>query len=115
MRVAVVAETFHPAVNGVSGSVSRVIEHLRRGGHETLVIAPGPGAESHLGVPVLRAPSFRPPVYRSVHIGRSSTPLVPVLREFRPDVVHTSPPRRCSAWPGPARLRPLIPAWTVVR
>ncbi len=60
--MAVVAETFHPAVNGASGSVSRVVEHLRRGGHETLVIAPGPGADTHLGVPVLRMPSFRPPI-----------------------------------------------------
>jgi phosphatidylinositol alpha 1,6-mannosyltransferase len=90
--VAVVAETFHPAVNGVSGSVSRVLEQLDRAGHETLVIAPAPGADRHDGTPVVRVPSFRPPVYRSVHIGRSSTPLAPVLREFGADVVHLASP-----------------------
>lgn len=92
MRVAVVAETFHPAVNRVSGSVDRVLEYLHRTGHQTLVIAPEPGADSRLGARVVRAPSFRPPVYRSLHIGRSSTPLTPVLDDFGADVVHLASP-----------------------
>jgi phosphatidylinositol alpha 1,6-mannosyltransferase len=93
VRVAVVAETFHPAVNGVSGSVSRVLEQLQRAGHQTLVVAPAPGdAMTAGGVPVVRAPSFRPPVYRSVHIGRSGTRLAPVLADFGADVVHLASP-----------------------
>lgn len=92
VRVALVAETFDPAVNGVAGSVTRVIGHLRQAGHEVLVVAPAPGPATHLGVRVVRAPSFRPPIYRSVHIGRSSTSLAPVLREFGPDVVHLASP-----------------------
>ena len=87
-----VAETFHPAVNGVSGSVSRVLRHLGDAGHTALVVAPGQGPDSHLGVPVVRAPSFRPPMYRSVHIGRRGTPLEPVLGDFGPDVVHLASP-----------------------
>lgn len=92
VRVALVAETFSPAVNGVSGSVQRVLRHLAATGHETLVVAPAPGEDSHLGVPVVRAPSFRPPMYRSVHIGRPSTSLTSVLGDFRPDVVHLASP-----------------------
>jgi phosphatidylinositol alpha 1,6-mannosyltransferase len=92
VRVAVVAETFHPVVNGVTNSVSRVLEHLDRSGHQALVIAPEPGPDTYRGVPVVRVPSFRPPMYRSVHIGRPRTPLAAVLADFRADVVHLASP-----------------------
>jgi phosphatidylinositol alpha 1,6-mannosyltransferase len=92
VRVAVVAETFHPVVNGVTNSVARVLECLDRSGHQALVIAPEPGPATFRGVPVVRVPSFRPPMYRSVHIGRPNTPLAGVLADFRADLVHLASP-----------------------
>lgn len=83
VRVAVVAETFHPDVNGVSNSVCRVLAHLAGTGHDAIVIAPSRAAgrraawsaevepgEWHRGFPVIRVPSFRPPMYGAVHLGR---------------------------------------------
>jgi phosphatidylinositol alpha 1,6-mannosyltransferase len=95
VRVALVAETFHPNLNGVSNSVSRVLRHLADTGHQALVVAPSPGprsAETHCGFPVVRVPSFSPPLYADLHVGRPRVDLRPVLREFAPDVVHLASP-----------------------
>lgn len=93
MRVAVVAECFLPSVNGVTGSVVRLLEHLRRRGHEAVVVAPGPGPDVHEGTPVVRVPSVPLPFYRSLPValpGRAD--IVGVLRDFDPDVVHLAAP-----------------------
>jgi phosphatidylinositol alpha 1,6-mannosyltransferase len=98
VRVAIVAESFLPNVNGVTNSVLRVIEHLRRTGHEVLVIAPDaprgqPRAERiHEGVRVHRVPSRMFPKVTSLPLGVPRPRMVAVLRGFDPDVVHLASP-----------------------
>lgn len=92
MRVAVVTESFLPQVNGVSNTVRHVVDNLRRTGHETLVIAPGPGPADHEGVPVVRVRSMGLPGYRSFPLGLPDTAVERALTEFRPDVVHLASP-----------------------
>ena len=92
LRVAIVAESFLPSVNGVTNSVLRVVEHLREHGHDALVIAPGPGEEWYGDVPVVRVRSFDMPRYEDLRIGMPLARLTSVLREFRPDVVHLAAP-----------------------
>ncbi len=98
MRVAIVAESFLPNVNGVTNSVLRVIEHLRRTGHEVLVIAPDtprgqPGADKvYEGVRVHRVPSRMFPKVTSLPLGVPRPRMVSVLRGFDPDVVHLASP-----------------------
>jgi len=75
VRVAIVAESFLPNVNGVSNSVLRILEHLRRTGHEALVIAPDnppgqPRAERvHDGIRVHRVPSRMFPKVTTLPLG----------------------------------------------
>jgi phosphatidylinositol alpha 1,6-mannosyltransferase len=98
VRVAIVAESFLPNVNGVTNSVLRVLEHLRRTGHEALVIAPDtprgePAAERvHDGIRVHRVPSHLFPKVTSLPLGVPMPRMVGVLRGFEPDVVHLASP-----------------------
>lgn len=98
MRVAIVAESFLPEVNGVSNSVIRVLEHLRRTGHEALVIAPDtppgqPRADRiYDGIRVHRVPSRMFPKVTSLPLGVPTPRLVKVLRGFDPHVVHLASP-----------------------
>ena len=98
MRVAIVAESFLPNVNGVSNSVLRVLEHLRRTGHEAIVIAPdNPRGEAradriHDGIRVHRVPSRMFPKVTSLPLGVPRPRMVRVLRGFAPHVVHLASP-----------------------
>jgi phosphatidylinositol alpha 1,6-mannosyltransferase len=98
MRVAIVAESFLPNVNGVSNSVLRVLEHLRRTGHEAIVIAPDnppgepPAPRVHDGIWVHRVPARMFPKVTSLPLGIPRPGLVRVLRKFDPHVVHLASP-----------------------
>ena len=102
LRVAVVAESFLPQVNGVVNSVLRILEHLRRSGHEAVVIAPGVARRDrreaeepvthYEGFPVVRVPTLYLPRIPSLPIGVPSPALVTALRRFRPDVIHLASP-----------------------
>ncbi|MDR3659212.1 MAG: glycosyltransferase family 1 protein [Mycobacterium sp.] len=98
MRVAIVAESFLPNVNGVTNSVLRVLEHLRRTGHEAIVIAPDtprgepPAVRMHDGIRVHRVPSRMFPKVTSLPLGVPRPRMVRVLRGFQPDVVHLASP-----------------------
>ena len=95
MRVALLAESFLPHMNGVTGSVLHVLRHLAAEGHETLVIAPRAGeittdlhgARTELlrSVPLPSYPDVRVVFARAAR-------LTAILREFRADVVHLASP-----------------------
>jgi phosphatidylinositol alpha 1,6-mannosyltransferase len=98
VRVAIVAESFLPNVNGVTNSVLRVIEHLRLHGHEVIVIAPDtprgepPAERVHDGVRVHRVASRMFPKITSLPLGVPRPRMVSVLRGFDPDIVHLASP-----------------------
>ena len=74
MRVAIIAESFLPHVNGVTGSVLRVLEHLERRGHEAMVLAPDADAGAGLvppfvsGAPVVEMGAVGLPGYPQVRV-----------------------------------------------
>ncbi|SDS53265.1 glycosyltransferase family 4 protein [Corynebacterium timonense] len=97
MRVAIVAESFLPNVNGVTNSVLRVLEHLHAQGHEAIVIAPGARdfqdeIPDYLGFEVIRVPTVMIPLVDSLPIGVPTTVINNALHHFEPDVVHLASP-----------------------
>lgn len=114
MRVAIVAESFLPSVNGVSGSVQRVLEHLRRTGHSALVVAPGLDAPTrHEGTPVLRVPAVDVPRISSLPIGVPSPGMTSAIGDFAPDAVHLASPFVLGAGGMAAARRLGVPAVAV--
>jgi phosphatidylinositol alpha 1,6-mannosyltransferase len=95
VRVALLAESFLPHMNGVTGSVLHVLRHLAAEGHETLVIAPKAGevtADLH-GARTELLRSVPLPSYPEVRVvfARAAR-LTALLRDFRADVVHLASP-----------------------
>ena len=97
MRVGIVAESFLPNINGVTNSVLRVLEHLKREEHDAIVIAPGARefqeeVADYLGFPIVRVPTVRIPLVDSLPVGVPTTTVTAALAEFRPDVIHLASP-----------------------
>ncbi|MGD7003149.1 glycosyltransferase family 4 protein [Corynebacterium halotolerans] len=97
MRVAIVAESFLPNVNGVTNSVLRVLEHLHREGHEAMVIAPGARdfeeeIPSYLGFEIVRVPTIKVPLVNSLPVGVPTASVTLALRSFQPDIIHLASP-----------------------
>ena len=97
MRVGIVAESFLPNINGVTNSVLRVLEHLKREGHEAIVIAPGARefqeeVPEYLGFTIVRVPTVRIPLVDSLPVGVPTTTVAAALGEFKPDIIHLASP-----------------------
>ncbi|MCM0619625.1 glycosyltransferase family 4 protein [Nocardioides bruguierae] len=92
LRVLVVTESFLPAVNGVTNSVRRVLEHLAEEGHVAELVAPS-GPATYCGFPVTQAFSTPLPWYPNFRLGlETRRRLRQVMLRFRPDVVHIASP-----------------------
>jgi phosphatidylinositol alpha 1,6-mannosyltransferase len=88
-----VTESFLPQVNGVTNSVLRVVEQLRAGGHDVMIIAPGlAGPAECRGAPVVRIPAVDLPVVNSLPIGLPTRTVLTAMAAFGPDVVHLASP-----------------------
>jgi phosphatidylinositol alpha 1,6-mannosyltransferase len=92
VRVAVVTESFLPHMNGVTGSVLQIREHLQRRGHDVFIVAPAT-RHHELGMPGRAIRSVPLPRYPAVRL--AVPPAATIARElarFDADVVHLASP-----------------------
>ncbi len=97
VRIAIVAESFPPDVNGVAHCTLRVAEHLVARGHQPLVIAPAParnapGSAGPFPCPVIRLRSVPVPIYRNFRISAPGPGLSSAVARHRADLVHLASP-----------------------
>ena len=97
MRIAIVAESFLPLMNGVTHSILRVLEHLQERGDEVMVIAPSTSDTDVLdvvhGAFVHRLPSVPLAGYANVRVALGGVYRVKrMLADYAPDVVHLASP-----------------------
>lgn len=86
-RIALVTESFYPAVDGSTTTVRNVADRLIARGHEVLIVAPAPGLSAYRACRVARIR----PVATSVGGGRG-TQIRQALQRFVPDLVHVTSP-----------------------
>src|SRR5262249_17182033 len=77
-RLALVTDAWHPQVNGVVNTLTRLVKRLESRGTEVLVIAP----DRHRTVPL--------PSYPEIRIACDPWKALPRLRRFAPDAVHVA-------------------------
>jgi len=82
MRIALVTESFYPAVDGATTTVRNVADRLIDTGHEVLLVAPAPGLATYRRSKVVRISPFTRP-------GRGVSE---ALADFAPDLVHVTSP-----------------------
>ena len=97
VRIAIVAESFPPDVNGVAHCTLRVAEHLVARGHQPLVIAAAParGAPGSAGpfpCPVVRLRSVPVPRYRNFRVAVPGPSLRSAVASHRAELVHLASP-----------------------
>jgi phosphatidylinositol alpha 1,6-mannosyltransferase len=96
MRIALVAESYLPDVNGVARSTERVADALLRAGHEPVVIAPEPAPGTSVSgtgpFTVARVPSKSWPKNPRLRIGLPSPRVAQALLGAAPDAVYLSSP-----------------------
>ncbi|MEA3549147.1 glycosyltransferase family 1 protein [Pseudarthrobacter sp. C1] len=97
MRIAIVAESFLPLMNGVTHSILRVLDHLQDRGDDVLVIAPSAQdaeAPDHVkGAEIHRLPAVPLAGYTNVRVAMGGVYRVKrILADYAPDVVHLASP-----------------------
>lgn len=82
MRIAVVSESFLPAVDGTTTTVRAVVDRLVDRGHQVVVVASGPGLATYRGARVVRVSALT----------RPGGQVRAALDAFAPDVVQVTGP-----------------------
>lgn len=96
VKIAIVAESFLPEMNGVTHSLLKLLQYLEDRGDQVMVIAPSslePTDSTVHGATIHRVPAMPVAGYRNIRVAMGGVPRIKaLLLRFRPDVVHLASP-----------------------
>jgi glycosyltransferase involved in cell wall biosynthesis len=92
MRIAFITETFPPEVNGVALTVERSVRHMRRDGHDVMLVRPRQNREwPERSIKQWLTRGVRIPMYPELRMGlASSAALRSAFDHFDADLVHVA-------------------------
>lgn len=92
MRVAIVTENFLPKLDGVTRTLAMLLEHLRRRGHQAILLGPQGSPRRYAGFRIFGAPGLPLPFYPELRALAPPLEFGQRLSRFRPDVLHVADP-----------------------
>ncbi len=92
MRIAIVTENFLPKLDGVTRTLSRLLEHLNQYGHEALLLGPESRMVSYAGAEIVGTVGVPLPFYPELKMNFFRPLFLQRLRSFQPDIVHLVDP-----------------------
>jgi glycosyltransferase involved in cell wall biosynthesis len=92
LRVAIFSETFLPKWDGIAHTVCRLLEHLEKRGHESIMFAPQGAPARYASTPIIGYPAFACPGYPDLKLTALGVHLGKEVAEFNPDVIHAVSP-----------------------
>jgi glycosyltransferase involved in cell wall biosynthesis len=88
MRIAFFTETFLPKIDGIVVVLCRLLDHLAKRDHQSILFAPGGSVRSYAKTRVISVPGVPFPLYPELTLSSPFAWVKRPLERFQPDVVH---------------------------
>ncbi|WWC58886.1 uncharacterized protein I303_101431 [Kwoniella dejecticola CBS 10117] len=88
LRIVIVTENFLPKVDGVTRTLSRLLEHLQSQGHECILLGPSSNISSYASHPLVGTLGVPLVIYPGLKLNFLRPKFLSVIRDWEPDVVH---------------------------
>lgn len=112
LRVVIVCENVMPKVDGVTRTLSRLLQHLHDNGHQALVLCPDTPLNEFASTPLLHTAGIPVIVYPELKLNFVNPAFLQAVESFDPDIIHLLDPIWLGAqmlwafqlgWAGPSR------------
>ncbi len=92
MRIAIITENFLPKLDGVTRTLTRLLEYLQENRHQALLLGPDSGMEHYAGAEIVGTAGVPLPFYPELKCNFFRPLFLRRLSEFHPDIVHLVDP-----------------------